>query len=417
MAKSNQTPSSRPGDETPFVPYGRQSISNDDIAAVTSVLRGDWLTTGPAVEAFEAALCDTIGAAHSVACSSGTAALHLAMLAAGIGQGDSVIVPANTFLASANAVRLVGAEVIFADIDPETGQMTTDHAEAALHRAAPARLAGVLPVYFAGQCAAPLDLAAFARSHNALVIEDACHALGTLYDTDGEQHRVGACAHADMSCFSFHPVKTVTTGEGGAVTTNDPELAQRLGRFRNHGMTRDPGEVTNTVLAEGPDGSMNPWYYEMTEPGLNYRISDFQCALGTSQLSRLPAIVAHRRALAAHYREKLAPLAPMVRPLAETAGCTAAWHLQVGRIEFAAAGQSRADLMHALRERGIGSQVHYIPVPWQPYYRDRYGETDLPGARSYYESCLSLPLFESLTLDDVDRIVDTLADFIIRQAV
>lgn len=415
MKKPELTNDTGPGDNAGFLPYGRQSVTEDDIDAVTSVLRGDWLTTGPAVEAFEDALRAATGAAHAVACNSGTAALHLAMLAAGIGPGDSVIVPANTFLATANTVRLVGAEVIFADVDPATGLMTMEHAEAAHARASTQKVVAVTPVHYAGQCAAPALLADFAQKHDLRVIEDACHALGTAYQAEAQTHQVGSCAHSDMATFSFHPVKTITTAEGGAITTEDAQLAQNLRRFRNHGMTRDPAEMTNTDLAYPPDGTdssggdPNPWYYEMAELGLNYRLNDLQCALGTSQLGRLPAIVAHRRALAARYRERLAPLAPIVRPLEATAECDAAWHLQVVRIDFASAGMTRAAVMQQLRERGIGSQVHYIPVPWQPYYRNRYGEADFPGARAHYNGCLSLPLFESLTAADVDRTVDALA--------
>lgn len=397
-----------PQSDRRFLPYGRQSVDQADIDAVVAVLRGDWLTTGPAVDAFEAALRDVTGAKHAIACSNGTAALHLALLAAGIGPRDSVIVPANTFLATANAARLVGAEVVFADIDPKSGQMLAEHAEAAHARADDNRVAGVMPVYFAGQCAAPADLADFACTHDLRVIEDGCHALGTTYDSAAGHHHVGGNDHADMTTFSFHPVKTITTAEGGVITTRDADLAEKLRRYRNHGMTRDPARLTNEALAHAADGAVNPWYYEMVEPGLNYRVSDLQCALGTSQLKRLPDIVTQRRALVARYAEKLAPLAPLVQSLEMVKGCSPSWHLQVVRIDFAAADTSRAEVMTALREQGVGSQVHYIPVPWQPYYRDRYGDTEFPGASAYYDTCLSLPLFESLTLAEVDRVVDTL---------
>ena len=408
MKNPDQTNKPEPSSDGALLPYGRQSVTDDDIAAVVSVLQGDWLTTGPAVDAFEAALSEITGAEHVVSCSSGTAALHLALLAAGIGPGDSVIVPANTFLATANTARLVGAEVVFADVDPKSGQMLAEHAEAAFARADRQRIAGVMPVYFAGQCAAPAALASFAGAHGLRIIEDACHALGTSYETGADSHPVGRCDHADMATFSFHPVKTITTGEGGAITTRDADLAEKLRLFRNHGMTRDPAKLANESLAHDPSGDVNPWYYEMAEPGLNYRISDIQCALGASQLKRLPAIVKHRRALVAHYTEKLSALAPVVQPLEVVESCRAAWHLQVVRIDFAAAGLTRAEVMNRLRAQGIGSQVHYIPVPWQPYYKGRYGQTGLPGASAYYDTCLSLPLFESLTFAEVDRVVDTL---------
>lgn len=390
----------------PFLPYGRQSIDDDDIAAVVEALRAEALTTGPRVEAFERALADAVNAAQAVVCANGTAALHLAALALDLGPGDAVVVPAVTFLATANAVRYVGAEVVFADVDPATGLMMPEHVEAALARADDARVRAVFPVHLGGQVGDPVGLVRLAADRGLAVVEDACHAIGTTYGP--EDLAVGACRHAVMTCFSFHPVKTIAMGEGGAVTCADPDLAARLRCLRAHGMSRGEGGWHRPELALAADGSVNPWYYEMAATGFNYRATDLQCALGISQLAKLSHFVERRRHLVALYDQALAPLAPLVRPLGRT-DCRPGWHLNVARIDFAAAGTDRATVMRRLRDDGIGSQVHYIPVPWQPYYRDRYGELDLPGAAAYYASCLSLPLFPAMADDDVPRVAAALA--------
>lgn len=390
-----------------FLPYGRQAIDEDDIAAVAEALRGDLLTTGPTVAAFERDLGDAVGAEFAVVCSNGTAALHLAALALGLGPRDAVIVPAITFLATANMARYVGAEVVFADVDPATGLMGAAEAEAALARVPNALAArAVAPVHLAGQCADPTGIRALAERHGLHVIEDACHALGSTYDNGTA---VGAAAHADLAVFSFHPVKTIAMGEGGAITGNDPALGDRLRRLRGHGMTRAAADFVHSDLARSADAAVNPWYYEMHELGLNYRASDILCALGRSQLSKLGRFVERRRALAERYDQLLAPLAPTVQPLGRVPGQRPAWHLYVVLIDFDAAGRDRATVMRTLAERGIGSQVHYIPVHWQPYYRDRYGAVDLPGAATYYRRCLSLPLYPGLADTDVDRVVSALA--------
>lgn len=395
-----------------MLPYGRHLIEDDDIEAVVDVLRGDWLTQGPVVESFETALAKAVGARHAIACSSGTAALHLAVLAAGIGAGDAVIVPANTFLATANAAKICGAKVVFADIHPETGLMTASHAEAAISSAEGMRIRAIIPVHFAGQCAAPAELENLAAAHDLTIIEDACHALGSTYTADGTVHPVGACAHADMTTFSFHPVKTIAMGEGGSIVTNDEKLAERLRDGRNHGMTRDSAKYRNTALAFDEAGDPHPWYYEMHAPGLNYRASGLHCALGLSQLGKLDRFVGARRSLAARYDARLAALAPVIRPLARARDCDPAWHLYVVRIDFAALGMTRDVFMDRLREQGIGSQVHYIPVPWQPFYDSGRNDQDFPGAAAYYNSCLSLPLFPSMNDADVDRVADTLANML-----
>ncbi|WP_370153397.1 UDP-4-amino-4,6-dideoxy-N-acetyl-beta-L-altrosamine transaminase [Ferrovibrio sp.] len=385
-----------------FLPYGRQHIDDEDVAAVVAVLRSDMLTTGPAVSDFEAALSGHAGGADSVVCANGTAALHMAALAAGLGPGDFAVVPAITFLATANAVRLAGAEVMFADVDPTTGLMMPAHVEAALSRSRSGRVKAVFPVHLAGQTADPAGFVRLADQHGFMLIEDACHALGTRY-LDA-RHVVGSCDHSTMTCFSFHPVKSIAMGEGGAVTTRDPSLAQSLRRLRSHGMVHAKADFENRDMAFGPDGQANPWYYEMPAVGLNYRASDIQCALGTSQLTKLPRFLERRRQLVRKYDELFAVLQPVVRPLSRT-DCVPGWHLYVVRIDFDAIGMDRGTFMRKLRQQGIGSQVHYIPVSQQPYYRNRYGNIALPGAEEYYRSCLSLPLYPSMNDDDVSRVV------------
>lgn len=398
-------------DAQPFLPYGRQDIDDDDVAAAVAVLRSDWLTQGPATPAFEAKLAAKLGAAEAVACATGTAALHLALAALDLAPGDAVAVPANTFLATANAVRLAGGEVAFADVDPDAGLTTPAHLAAALDRAAAAgwRARALLPVHFAGQTVDMPGTAALAQARGGLaVIEDACHAIGgAAVSGDGTFRPVGACADSLAACFSFHPVKTIAAGEGGAVTVNDPALAARLRRLRNHGMIREG--FSDAAAALDTDGTINPWHYEMPEVGLNYRLTDLQAALAASQLRRLDAFIDRRRALMDLYDRLLAPLAPWVRPIRRVDGCRPGWHLCAVRIDFAGLGVTRAAVMNGLRARGVGSQVHYIPVHRQPYYRERYGLLSLPGAEARFAQTLSLPLYPGLSDADVVRVVVTLA--------
>lgn len=394
-----------------FLPYGRQHIEEDDIAAVTAVLRGDWLTTGPAVKRFESALAERTKAGHAVACANGTAALHLAAMALDLGPGDFVVVPSVTFLATANAARFVGAEVVFADVDPDSGLLTADTLSRALSRHANDRIKAIIPVHLNGQCCEMDDIAQVARARGLRIVEDACHALGTTYAAaGGASVQVGQCCHSDMAAFSFHAVKTIAMGEGGAVTTNDPVLAERVARFRNHGMVRDEPGFSQRDMAIAPDGAANPWYYEMPEVGYNYRATDIQCALGASQLAKLDRFAGARRDLAVIYDRLLAPLAPLVRPIRRLAGCAPAWHLYAVLIDLERIGADRGAVMRRLSKHRIGTQVHYIPVHRQPYYCHRYGMLDLPGAERYYARCLSLPLFVSMSADDVASVVDALAD-------
>ena len=395
-----------------FLPYGRQQISEDDIHQVTEVLRSDWLTQGPAVPAFEGCLADYLGASECVACSSGTAALHLAVLSLGLGEGDAIVTTPNTFLATANCARFVGADVVFADIDPATGLIDPTAVVKILEDDTSQRIKAVIPVHFAGQPADLPEIAKAAWRHGARIIDDASHAIGAGYEFDDEQYRLGANPHSDLTVFSFHPIKHVAMGEGGAVATNDAQLAERMRRFRNHGIARD--YFQQEEMAISPAGVPNPWYYEMAEPGFNYRLTDIQAALGRSQLSRLPESLDRRRQIAALYRELIASHFPdgEVRPLTLRHGVTHAYHLFVVQIDFEQLGVSRAVLMNKLRAQGIGTQVHYIPINLQPYYRRLYPDSmgNMPGMMKYYSRALSLPMFPELTEDDINRVVTVLAE-------
>lgn len=392
-----------------FLPYGHQSIDDTDIAAVAEVLRGDFLTTGPKAAELEEAFVKATGAEHALCCSSGTAALHLAALVLGLGEGDWVVVPSLTFLATANAARFVGAEVQFADVDPDTGLMTPETLDAALVAAAAQarRVRAVFPVHLNGQCCDISGIRRIAQKHGFAVVEDACHALG---GTDMEGVPVGACTGSDIAVFSLHPVKVITSGEGGVITTNDTGLAERLGVLRNHGILRESERFQNADLAFDGNGAPNPWYYEMQEIGFNYRLSDIQAALALCQLGKLESFVARRRELVALYDEALAEMAPVLLPAARLSGVNPAWHLYAVLIDFDAAGVSRALVMNRLREAGIGTQVHYLPVHRQPYYSQRYDEIKLPGADAYYSRALSLPLYPAMADEDVERVVEALAN-------
>jgi perosamine synthetase len=384
-------------DNPRVLPYGRQCIEDDDCDAVLRVLRGDWLTQGPAVGAFEEALAQSCGARYAVAVSSGTAALHLACVAAGVGPGDFGITSPITFVASANCVAYCGGTPGFADIDPHTACLDPSALDEVCARRKPKV---VIPVDFAGQ---PADLPAIqtvARRHGALVIEDAAHALGARYEHDGRRHLAGSCAHSDLAVLSFHPVKHITTGEGGAILTNSPELHARLQRLRTHGITREGALLTQN------DG---PWYYEQHELGYHYRITDIQCALGLSQLRKLGRFVERRRALVDRYREALAGLAGDLTLLLEGPGKQSSYHLLVARIEGGA--PRRRLVFDALAARNIRCQVHYIPVHLQPWYREHAGTRagDFPRAEAFYSGCVSLPLFPAMADRDVDRVADALS--------
>lgn len=394
-----------------FLPYGKHHINGDDIDAVVNVLQSDWLTQGPVVPEFEDTLADCQGSLHAVACANGTAALHLSMLALGLKPGDAVVTSPNTFVASANCARFVGAEVVFADIDPATGLIDPDSVERILRKDTDRKIRAIIPVHFAGQ---PADLPALydmAEKHGAWLVDDACHALGATYTHGEQEYRVGGNPHSDLTVFSFHPVKHVAMGEGGAVVTDNDDLAERIRHYRNHGIRRS--ELVNLDLAHGDDGVANPWYYEMHDLGYNYRLTDIQAALGLSQLKRLHQSLTRRREIAERYRRLIADHFKNgeVMPLQVVPQTTHAYHLFVVKVDFDRFGLSRAVVMNRLRADGIGTQVHYIPVHLQPYYR-RVSPTDrssLPGVEEYYARALTLPLYPEMTDSDVERVVEKLA--------
>ncbi len=399
------------GGKQPFLSYGRQAVDEEDIARVAEVLRSNFLTTGPLVTEFEAAFRSEVGAEYAVCCANGTAALHLAMMSLGLNVGDTCVVPAITFAATANSARMVGADVVFSDVDPETGLMCAEDLDAALARAGRGKTKVAAPVHLTGQTADMEALSEVARSQGAELIEDACHALGTrTVSGSGEVRRVGDCTFSKAAIFSFHPVKAIACGEGGMVTTNDPEIARRLALLRSHGIEKDAESFLPRPLAVDAEGRPNPWYHEMVELGWNYRLSDINCALALSQLGKLSRFCEQRRALVDHYDQLLAPFAPSLRGTRRVSGCEPGWHLYVALIDFAALGTSRAAVMRSLADRGIGTQVHYIPVYRHPYYEKLYGEQSLPGAEAYYARALSLPLFVGMTRGDVERVVETLVD-------
>ncbi|OWY37924.1 UDP-4-amino-4,6-dideoxy-N-acetyl-beta-L-altrosamine transaminase [Xenophilus sp. AP218F] len=373
------------------IPYGRQSISDDDIAAVEAVLRSDWLTQGPAIERFERMVAERCGARYAVAVSNATAALHIACLGMDIGPGDLVWTVPNTFVASANCARYCGADVDFVDIDADTFNLSLDALRAKLAQAERlGRLPDLLiPVHFAGQSCQMAEIASLAERYGFGVLEDASHAIGGSYGGAP----VGSCRHSDAVVFSFHPVKIITSGEGGMVLTNDPALRQRLLRLRSHGITRDAGQMQGE--AEGD------WCYQQLELGYNYRLTDLQAALGCSQLERLDAFVARRRRLQAAYRNALSDLPlRMARQLPET---DPAWHLLVVRLEQP---QWRKPMFDALRARGVLVNVHYQPIYQQPYYRQLGFPPGLcPEAEAYYQRALSLPLYFDLSDEAFDRVI------------
>ena len=381
----------------PPLPYGRQSISEEDIAAVVAVLRSEFITQGPAIAAFEERVAHSCGARHAVAVTSATAALHIGALALGLEPGGRLWTSPNTFVASANCGLYCGAEVGFVDIDSRTYNLSPTALATRLQAAAATgTLPDVLvPVHFAGQSCEMESIGELCRGYGVRVMEDASHAVGALY----QGKPVGDCRYGELTVFSFHPVKIITTGEGGMLLTNDSDLYARLLRLRSHGITRDARAQTD--MAPGP------WSYAQVELGFNYRMTDIQAALGTSQMERLPAFLARRRALAARYHELLAPL-PLILPWQHPA-TGSSWHLYVIRPDPARTRVTRAELYRGLRERQIHAQVHYIPVHTQPLYRAQGFKTgDFPVAEDYYTGALSLPLFPDLTSGEQDRVVGAL---------
>lgn len=386
--------------------YSRQQITPQDVEAVMKVLTGSWLTQGPMVPAFEDAICKITGAKYAVAVSSATAGLHISLLANGIGSSNSIIVPTNTFVSTANAGLMAGAEVAFCDTDSNTGNLDLNY----LRSVYTTDVDVIMPVHFAGL---PVDvkyLASIIDTDSTILIEDASHALGAKY-SDGTM--VGSCKYSKCTVFSFHPVKIVTTGEGGVVTTNDEEVYKNLLRLRSHGINKLDDTFENLDLAY-EDGSPNLWYYEMTQLGFNYRLTDIQSALGLSQLTRLDDNFKRRQEIANYYdiffeKEKF------VKPLQLFNRERNAHHLYPLVIDFDKIELSRGDLMLRLKEKGIGTQVHYIPVHLQPFYQNRVDPLDrrrLPGAEKFYKHTLSIPCYPDLTQQQTSFVMKTVSNLV-----
>lgn len=372
-----------------YIPYGRQTIEEDDIQAVVDTLRSDYLTTGPKVEEFERAVCEYTGARHAVAVSNGTAALHAACHAAGIGPGDEVITTPLTFAASANCVLYCGGTPVFADIDPRTYNI--DPAEVERHITG--RTRAVIPVHLAGQPCDMDEIREVARRHHLVVIEDGAHALGATY------HGRPIGTGSEMVAFSFHPVKPVTTGEGGMVVTDSEELCQGLRLFRSHCITRDRDQMTEC------DG---PWFYQQMDLGYNYRITDIQCALGVSQMGKLGRFLARRRFLASRYDAAFAGNANVVTPF-QASDRESGWHLYMIQVPHS----DRREVFDRLREAGIGVNVHYVPVYRHPYYRSHgYADVCCPNAEEVYSHLISLPLYPGLTEAEQDYVIEKVQETI-----
>lgn len=385
--------------------YSRQTIEADDIQSVVEALQSDYLTGGSQVSEFEKEIAAYCGSRYAVVCANGTAALHLACLALGIEPGDGLVTSAITFLASANCGRYLGAQVAFSDTDPGSQCLSVQSLEMRLAQLPRPRV--VVPVHFAGATADMPSIAALSRRYGAAVIEDGCHALGSSFPNG---RKVGSCEFSDLTIFSFHPLKAITTGEGGAITTNREDLYHRLVRLRSHGIERDPSHWV--VPEQGFEGAIaSPWYHEMQSLGLNYRLTDVQCALGRSQLRKLDRFVEARRQVARWYREELLRRGQKVRAQFPEEVPGHSYHLFPVLVDFEN-GPSRSHVMRALGQAGIHTQVHYIPVYRQPYYRALFAGSpaDFPNAERYYSQTLSLPIFPSLERQDVARVVKALYD-------
>ena len=377
------------------IPYGHQWVDNYDIKELVAVLQSGWITQGPKVKEFEDAFCKYTGAKYAVVVSSGTAALHIACLAAGIKAGDEVITSPITFVASANCVLYCGGKVVFADIQGDT--INIDPKE--IKRKLTKKTKAIIPVHFAGYPCDLEDIYAIAKKHNLIVIEDACHALGAEY----KGSKSGSCKYSDMTVFSFHPVKSITTGEGGIVLTNNKRLYEKLLMLRNHGITKDPAKFTinHNLLTINDYGD---WYYEMQELGFNYRITDFQCALGLSQLKKIDRFIQRRREIVKIYSKKLSKIDGIILPT-EKPYVKSSWHIYYIRLKNS---QRRKEVFEKLRKQGLGVQVHYIPIHLQPYYKENFGykEGDYPKAENYYKSVITIPLYASLNKQQIRYIIN-----------
>jgi len=394
------------------IPYGKQSIDERDVASVSSVLRSKWLTQGPNTAEFESALCNIVSTGYAVAVNSGTSALHIACLAAGVKDGDEVITSPITFVASANCAVYCGGKPIFADIDPKTYNISPREIEKRITD----KTKAVIPVHFAGQ-SCDMEViqqivsdAEIKYGHKIFIIEDACHALGSKY----KGNEVGSCVFSDMTVMSFHPVKHITTGEGGVVLTNNDKLSKKLRMFRSHGTTSEPEEFISKDLAfpsnnsqlTTPNSPPNPWYYEQQVIGYNYRITNIQCALGLSQIKKLEKFRKRRKEIVNQYNSVFKDLEFLQIPF-EDQNCNSNFHLYVLLFDFEGIGIDRASFMALLREKGFYTQVHYIPVHLQHYYRKNFRTDwgDYPNAEAYYKKCLSIPLFPAMTDIDIENVI------------
>ncbi|MGI5076293.1 UDP-4-amino-4,6-dideoxy-N-acetyl-beta-L-altrosamine transaminase [Treponema maltophilum] len=380
-----------------MIQYGHQYIDDDDIRAVTEVLKSDFLTQGPAVSRFENKIREITGARYCVAVSNATAGLHIAVAALNLSENSEGITTPNTFLASANCLVYNNLIPVFADINPDTYNIEPDEIEKKIT----SNTEVIIPVHFAGLACDMERIKNIASDHNIKVIEDAAHAIGSYYADDTP---VGNCKYSDMTVFSFHPVKTITTGEGGAITTNDEVLYKRLLQLRSHGMTKD-----SQLLTQNP----GPWYYEMHTLGFNYRMTDMQAALGYSQLGKLSSFRERRQHIVNQYNKAFADI-PCIKIPYNNTKLVSCFHLYVLQIDFERLGKSRKDFMKELENREIGTQVHYIPVHTQPYYKTHYGYKtgDYPIAERYYERALSIPLYPAMSDSDIQKVIDTIKEVI-----
>jgi UDP-4-amino-4,6-dideoxy-N-acetyl-beta-L-altrosamine transaminase len=394
-----------------FLPYGKHYIDDDDINAVTEVLKSNWLTTGPKTEEFERMISEKFGVRQSISCANGTAALHLAAKALNLKEGDAVVVPAMTFVATANAVRYTGADIIFADVDPENGLMTKESFRDALSKSE--NIKAVFPVHLNGQLVDMKEISILAKEKGIKIVEDSCHAIGSKYAyKDLDVPYTGNCIYSDMTVFSLHPVKNITSGEGGVVCTNNEKYAKLIRKLRNHEIVKDPENFINTNNSKDNNNLTNPWYYEVHDLGFNYKLSDIHCALGLSQLKKLDKFTHRRDSLVLNYDKKFKKVNNIIKNIKRVNTCFPAWHLYPVHIDFDRLRISKAKLMELLLKRNIGTQVHYIPLHFQPYYMDLYKEIYLPGSEKYYNSILSLPLYVTMTDEDITYICDNIIDII-----
>lgn len=377
--------------------YGKQSIDQNDIDAVVEILKSDFLTQGPAIEKFEKCVAEYCGAKYAVAVTSATAALHISCLAAGVGKGDILWTSPITFTASANCGRYCGADVDFIDIDPSTYNMSVAELEKKL-QAADIKPRVVVPVHLAGQSCEMDKIYKLSQKYGFKVIEDASHAIGADY----KETKVGCCKYSDMTVFSFHPVKIVTTGEGGMVLTNDKDLYEKLVLYRSHGITRDPKLMTG--IADGP------WYYQQIDLGFNYRMTDMQAALGYSQMQKVDEFVSKRRYLVKRYNELLKNINGIQLP-DQNEDTKSSWHLYVVRVDFSKISKTKNQIFAKMKEKGICLNLHYIPVHTQPYYENLgFKGGDFPNSEKYYEEAFTLPLYYALTDEQQDHIVKSLVE-------